>query len=72
MNLKQLREQAGCSTQEAAASRVGVNQTTISKLESGDVPSPRLDTLQKLATGYGVELSVVIEAVRETVSEKAA
>lgn len=72
MNLKQLREQAGCATQEEAAARVGVNQTTISKLEAGDVPSPRLDTLQKLATGYGVELSVVIDAVRTTVTGAAA
>lgn len=71
MNLKQLREQAGCGTQEEAASRVGVNQTTISKLEAGEVPSPRLDTLEKLAIGYGVELSVVVAAVRETVSEAA-
>ncbi|MGE0445649.1 MAG: helix-turn-helix domain-containing protein [Vicinamibacterales bacterium] len=71
MNLKELREQSGCATQESAAERVGVNQTTISKLEAGEVASPRLDTLQKLADGYGVDLSVVIAAVRESVAEAA-
>jgi transcriptional regulator with XRE-family HTH domain len=71
MNLKHLRERAGCGTQEEAAALVGVDQTTISKLEAGNVPSPRLDTLQKLATGYGVELSVVVAAVRASVSEAA-
>lgn len=72
MNLRQLREQAGCDTQESAAERVGLNQTTISKLEAGQVGSPRLDTLKKLADGYGVDLSVVISAVHETVAEAAA
>lgn len=71
MNLKQLRERAGCPTQEVAAERVGVHQTTISSLEAGEVPSPRLDTLQKLATGYEVELGVVVDAVRASVSEAA-
>lgn len=68
MNLKQLRERVGCSTQEQAAQRVGVDQTTISKLEAGAVPNPRLDTLQKLADGYGVKLSAVVDAVRESVA----
>lgn len=71
MNLKQLREQAGCLTQEAAADRVGVNQTTISKLESGEIASPRLDTLQKLADGYGVPLGAVIAALHASVAEAA-
>lgn len=72
MDLKQLREHAGYRTQEAAAERVGVDQTTIGKLESGAVASPRLDTLEKLAAGYGVDLSVVVAAVRETSASTAA
>ena len=72
MNLKQLREQRGFPTQEAAADQIGVDQTTVSKLESGTVTSPRLDTLQKFADAYGVDLSVVVAAVRETVAEAAA
>ena len=72
MNLKQLRESAGCATQEQAAERTGVNQTTISQLESGKVQSPRLDTLDKLAAGYRVDLPVVVAAVRVTVAEAVA
>lgn len=72
MNLKQLRERAGLATQEQAALATGVHQTTISGLENGEHPSPRLDTLQKLSTGYGVTLDTVVAAVRETVAEAAA
>lgn len=72
MNLKQLRERAGLQTQEEAAQRVGIHQTTISGLENGEHASPRLDTLQKLATAYGVTLDDVVAAVRETVAEAAA
>lgn len=71
MNLKQLREAAGCATQEQGATKTGVHQTTISGLENGEVSSPRLDTLQKLATGYGVDLSIVVSAVRASVAEAA-
>lgn len=72
MNLKQLRERAGLATQEQAAEVVGVHQTTISGLENGAHPSPRLDTLQKLADAYRVPLDVVVAAVRATVAEAAA
>lgn len=72
MDLKQLREHAGYRTQEAAAERAGVDQTTIGKLESGAIASPRLDTLEKLASGYGVDLSVVVAAVRASVAEAGA
>lgn len=72
MNLKQLRERAGLPTQESAAQRTGIHQTTISGLENGEHPSPRLDTLQKLSAGYGVTLDDVVAAVRETVAEAAA
>ncbi|MGE3509773.1 MAG: helix-turn-helix domain-containing protein [Vicinamibacterales bacterium] len=71
MNLRQLRERAG-HTQEVLAKITGLHQTTISGLETGAVKNPRLDTLQKLAAGYGVELSVVVAAVDATAAEAAA
>ena len=69
MNLRSLR---GQRTQDEVAQVTGVHQSTISALEAGEVQSPRLDTLQKLADGYGVELSVIVAAVRESVAEAAA
>lgn len=48
MRLKKERLKAGL-TQQALSKRAGVTQSTISKLESGEKPSSRFETLVKLA-----------------------
>lgn len=71
MTLRQLRESAAL-TQEQVAERAGLRQGAISNLESGRVPNPTIDTLEKLAHAYGVHLSDLVTAVRESVAEAAA
>lgn len=51
--LRQWRKKAGLS-QEAAADRVGIDRTTLSKIESGKVPYNQ-DLLERLAFAYGCE-----------------
>lgn len=71
MTLRELRRQTGL-TQEQAAERTTLSQEGISAIERGRVTNPRLDTLEKIATAYGVTLDDVVAAVRETVAEAAA
>lgn len=62
--MKELRERAGYASQDAAAVAVGVNQTTVSRLERGDQQSAQLRTLEKFARAYRVELGEIVAAVR--------
>jgi transcriptional regulator with XRE-family HTH domain len=41
-------------SQEAVAERAGLRASTVMRLERGDIPSPRPDTLQQLAHALGV------------------
>lgn len=42
-------------TQTELAERSGVGITTITRIEAGHVPEPRISTLRKLAEALGVE-----------------
>ena len=53
--LKQRREGKHL-TQAQLAHKVGVSQTYIAKLESGDKKNPTLDLLKKIAKALGVPL----------------
>lgn len=54
-SLKRLRAQRGW-TQEELAQRSGVSRVTISRFESEAEPSPRVETLEKLADALEVSL----------------
>ena len=47
--------------------RSGVHQTTLSELRQGRTKNPQLDTLDKIATGFGLTLS---EFFKDEVFEK--
>jgi transcriptional regulator with XRE-family HTH domain len=57
--LKQWREEKHL-TQAALAHKVGVSQTYIAKLESGDKKNPTLDLLKKIATHLGVPVTELL------------
>ena len=54
MTLRTARTKAGL-TQEELAEKSGVEQTTISNLETGRVQSPQWDTVAKLADALGLD-----------------
>ena len=57
--IKRLRERKKWSQRELAE-RVGVSQTTIALIESGD-REPSLDVLRRLAQALGVTVSELLE-----------
>lgn len=57
--LRELREAAGV-TQVELARRVGTGQSTIARIEAGG-GTPKLDTLERIATALGAELIVDIK-----------
>ena len=57
--LKQRREEKNL-TQAALAEKVGVSQTYIAKLESGDKKNPTLDLLKKIAKHLGVPVTELL------------
>lgn len=54
MNLREARQQRNL-TQEELAVAAGVEQTTISNIETGKVQSPSWDTVAKLSAALGVD-----------------
>ena len=50
-------------TRELFALRCGLSVTTIKKLEQGDGPQPRLETLLRLANGLSVSLTTLLASV---------
>ena len=56
--LRQARRQAGI-TQRELATRAGVPQATVGRIEAGQV-APRVDTLEGLLRATGNELSVAL------------
>lgn len=69
--VRALRSAAGL-TQDQLAAKAGLSQSLISSLEMGRVPSPTLDTLERLATAFGCDINTVIAAVRASVAESEA
>ena len=67
MTLRQLREAKGL-TQDAVASVTKLHQTAVSKLESGQVPSPQLNTIDALAAAYNEPRDVIVNALAESVA----
>jgi len=57
--LKQWREEKHL-TQAELAGKVGVSQTYIAKLESGDKKNPTLDLLKKIAKHLGVPVTELL------------
>jgi len=57
LKIKAVREHAGL-TQKQVADRMGVSQQVVSRLESGEVDNPTIDTLARLAKVTGRRLRV--------------
>jgi len=56
--LKALRERRGWS-QNQLYTRSGVHNSTISRIERGEIPSPGIDVLRRLSVALGVDLSEI-------------
>ena len=54
-NIKRLRKQQSLS-QDKLPKLADISHNTIIKIESGAIPSPTLDTAQKIAKALGVSL----------------
>lgn len=57
----QFRTDRGLS-QRALASKLGMTQPQVARLESGDV-NPSMDTLVRVASGLGIELNISVTPV---------
>ena len=57
--VKAVRERLGLS-QRDAASRAGLRYQYLSNLENGRIENPSLDTLVRLAEGYGIGVDALI------------
>jgi transcriptional regulator with XRE-family HTH domain len=66
-SLRRLRELRRL-TQDELSVRSGLQQTTISQLERGKVPDPRLSTLTRLSTGLRSSLPAVVSALKASVA----
>ncbi len=58
--VKRLRTQLGWTQQELAR-RAGISRITISRIENEKDPSPRVETLEKLANALGVKLAELFQ-----------
>jgi transcriptional regulator with XRE-family HTH domain len=56
-----LRENAGYPTQAALGKAAGIENSTISRIETGDTKNPNILTLQKLAPLLGVPIEAIME-----------
>ena len=56
-----LREKAGFPTQAALGKAAGIENSTISRIETGDTKNPNILTLQKLAPLLGVPIETIME-----------
>lgn len=59
-NIKKLRLKAGIS-QDSLSKKAELAFHTISKIESGSTPDPRIDTVKKIADALGVSLDDLIK-----------
>lgn len=58
MTLRQARETAQ-KRQEDLERATGIDQSTISRIESGEIKRPRLRTLRKLARALGLDVAQI-------------
>ena len=59
-NIKRLRLKASMS-QDALSKKSNLAFHTISKIESGSTPDPRIDTVKKIADALGITLDELIK-----------
>ncbi len=59
-NIKKYREKKGIS-QDKLSKLAGVTLHTITKIESGATPDPRIETVKKIAQALGVSVEDLIK-----------
>ncbi len=59
-NIKKYREKLGIS-QDKLSKLAGVTLHTLTKIETGATPDPRIETLKKIAKGLNVKVDNLIE-----------
>lgn len=59
-NMKKYREKLGIS-QDKLSKMAGITLHTITKIESGATPNPRIETLKKIADALGVGVDDLIK-----------
>ncbi|MEM4222165.1 MAG: helix-turn-helix transcriptional regulator [archaeon] len=59
-NIKKYREKKGIS-QDKLSKLAGVTLHTITKIESGATPDPRIETVKKIAQALGVSVDDLIK-----------
>lgn len=59
-NIKKLRLKMGMS-QDILSKKADLAFHTISKIESGSTPDPRIDTVKKIADALGISLDYLIK-----------
>ncbi|MGC8651182.1 MAG: helix-turn-helix domain-containing protein [Minisyncoccia bacterium] len=59
-NIKKYREKKGIS-QDKLSKLAGITLHTITKIESGATPDPRIETVKKIADALGVSIDDLIK-----------
>ena len=59
-NIKKYREKKGIS-QDKLSKLAGITLHTITKIESGATPDPRIETVKKIANALGVSVDDLIK-----------
>lgn len=59
-NIKKCRDKLGIS-QDKLSKLAGVTLHTLTKIETGATPDPRIETLKKIAKGLGVSVDELIK-----------
>ena len=59
-NIKKYREKLGIS-QDKLSKLASVTLHTLTKIETGSTPDPRIETLKKIAKGLGVSVNDLIK-----------
>ncbi len=57
--LKKIREKAGMSQQDLAV-KAGLSISSVSQIEQGKKPDPRVSTIQALASALGVDCTALV------------
>jgi transcriptional regulator with XRE-family HTH domain len=59
-NIKKYRDKLGIS-QDKLSKLAGVTLHTLTKIETGSTPDPRIETLKKIAKGLGVSVNGLLK-----------
>jgi transcriptional regulator with XRE-family HTH domain len=60
-NIKKYREKLGIS-QDKLSKLAGITLHTITKIESGATPDPRIETVKKIADALGVSIDELLKS----------